>query len=524
MNRYRVSQLKLNIGEDIKDISAKIIHLYGKNSRDEKMKVFDIKIVRHSIDARKKNNIHHVYTLDFSTNIRLKLPEPEDYLYKEIRVDKYLESPPVIVGFGPCGMFAALILAEAGYRPIVIERGSAIEERVGKVKRFWTKGILDTECNVQFGEGGAGTFSDGKLTSGIKDPRKRKVLESFVRFGANPEIMYEQKPHIGTDVLRGIVKNLRDRIIELGGQVLFDTKLEEVEISDGRVSSAVVRHGNKRELIKTSNLIIAIGHSARDTFSMLNDIGLEMEQKPFSIGVRIEHPQSVIDEGQYGDFAKFTESHQSTDSDEKREILLPPAVYNLVHHCRNGRGVYTFCMCPGGEVIAAASEDGGVVTNGMSYSKRNSGKANSGLLVDVRIEDFESDNVLAGIEFQRKYERLAFENSDGSYKPVEATWGDVKSESPQGRKVIDSLPSFAIESIKEAMPYLGKKLKGFDSDSSILRAVETRSSSPVRLLRNRNFESNIKGLMPGGEGAGYAGGIMSSAVDGIKLEERIMSK
>ena len=218
------------------------------------------------------------------------------------------------------------------------------------------------------------------------------------------------------------------------------------------------------------------------------------------------------------------ENLQSTDSDEKREILLPPAVYNLVHHCRDGRGVYTFCMCPGGEVIAAASEDGGVVTNGMSYSKRNSGKANSGLLVDVRIEDFESDNVLAGIEFQRKYERLAFENSDGSYKPVEATWGDVKSESPQGRKVIDSLPSFAIESIKEAMPYLGKKLKGFDSDSSILRAVETRSSSPVRLLRNRNFESNIKGLMPGGEGAGYAGGIMSSAVDGIKLAERIMSK
>ena len=418
MNRYRVSQLKLNIGEDIKDISAKIIHLYGKNSRDEKMKVFDVKIVRHSIDARKKNNIHHVYTLDFSTNIRLKLPGPKDYLYKEIRVDKYLESPPVIVGFGPCGMFAALILAEGGYKPIVIERGSAIEERVGKVKRFWTKGILDTECNVQFGEGGAGTFSDGKLTSGIKDPRKRKVLESFVRFGANPEIMYEQKPHIGTDVLRGIVKNLRDRIIELGGQVLFDTKLEEVEISEGRVSGAVVRHGNERDLIKTSNLIIAIGHSARDTFSMLNDIGLEMEQKPFSIGVRIEHPQNVIDEGQYGEFAKFTESHQSTDSDENREIFLPPAVYNLVHHCGNGRGVYTFCMCPGGEVIAAASEDGGVVTNGMSYSKRNSGKANSGLLVDVRIEDFESDNVLAGIEFQRKYERHAFENSDGSYKPV----------------------------------------------------------------------------------------------------------
>ena len=326
MNRYRVSQLKLNIGEDIKDIAAKLIHLYGKNSRDEKMKVFDIKIVRHSIDARKKNNIHHVYTLDFSTNIRLKLPEPKDYLYREITVNKHLKNSPVIVGFGPCGMFAALILAEAGYRPIVIERGSAIEDRVYKVERFWTKGILDTECNVQFGEGGAGTFSDGKLTSGIKDPRKRKVLESFVRFGANPEIMYEQKPHIGTDVLRGVVKNLRNRIIELGGKVLFDTKLEEIEISEGRVSGAVVRHGNERNLIKTSNLIIAIGHSARDTFSMLNDIGLEMEQKPFSIGVRIEHPQNVIDEGQYGEFAKFTESHQSTDSDEKQEIFLPPAV------------------------------------------------------------------------------------------------------------------------------------------------------------------------------------------------------
>ncbi|MDY2960458.1 MAG: NAD(FAD)-utilizing dehydrogenase [Hornefia sp.] len=522
MNRYRLSQFKLNIGEDISEISDKLIRLYGKSKTDKKMKVSDIKIVKHSIDARRKDNVYHVYTLDFSTNFRLKLPAPNDSMYQGVECgDLPMEDSPVIVGFGPCGMFAALVLAERGYKPVVVERGSSIEERVLKVDKFWTKGILNTECNVQFGEGGAGTFSDGKLTSGIKDPRKRKVLESFVEFGANPEIMYEQKPHIGTDILRSVVRNLRKRITNLGGKVLFDTRLEGIEITDGKVQGIEVFNGDKRNFIKTSNLILAIGHSARDTFCMLKDIGLEMEQKPFSIGVRIEHPQKVIDEGQYGDFARFTHSHGNRS---EAEVLLPPAVYNLVHHCKNGRGVYTFCMCPGGEVIAAASEENGVVTNGMSYSRRNSGTANSGLLVDVRISDFGSDDVLAGVEFQRKYEKLAFSNSEGGYRPVEATWGDIKSENEKGMKLINSLPKFAIESMKEAMPHLGKKLKGFDSDKSVLKAVETRSSSPVRFLRNKELESNIKGLMPGGEGAGYAGGIMSSAVDGIKLAEKIISK
>lgn len=524
LNRYRISQFKLNIGEKPSCIADKLVSTYGKNDKNGKMKVSDVKIIKHSIDARKKDNIHHVYTLDFSTNVRLKLSEPKDSKYEVIKNGNILDEPPVIVGFGPCGMFAALILAESGYRPIVIERGSSIESRVNKVSKFWTKGILDTECNVQFGEGGAGTFSDGKLTSGIKDPRKRKVLESFVEFGANPEIMYEQKPHIGTDILRDVVRNLRNRIIELGGKVLFDTKLVELQTSNGAISGVVVCNNGNRKLIETSNLILAIGHSARDTFLMLKNSGLEMEQKPFSIGVRIEHPQKVIDESQYGDYSRFTASHMDDKEDLNNENILPPAVYNLVHHCEDGRGVYTFCMCPGGEVIAAASEEGCVVTNGMSYSRRNSGTANSGLLVDVRTSDFESDDVLAGVEFQRKYERLAFENSDGKYKPVEATWGDFKLENEKGKKILNSLPDFAIKAMKEAMPHLGNKLKGFDNDNSILKAVETRSSSPVRLLRNKDFESNIKGLMPGGEGAGYAGGIMSSAVDGIKLAERIMTK
>jgi len=543
--RYRISQIKLRLDESTEVLPEKIIRKCGGKKT---MNVRDPKIVRHSIDARDKAEIYHVYTVEFSTDKELNLREAEEYSYHiPAPGNEKLKTPPVVVGFGPCGMFSALILAEAGYRPVVLERGSSVDERVEKVNMFRKRGILDTECNVQFGEGGAGTFSDGKLTSGIKGTLRRKVLESLVDAGACEDILYEQKPHIGTDILRRVVKNIRYRIEELGGTVLFDTKAEELICENGKLRAVRIKTREKEgeklkklkpfveevtasftedfqkgknlsssggaagvegseHLLNSDIAVLAIGHSARDTFAMLKVLGIAMEAKPFSIGVRIEHPQKLVDEAQYG------------------RCDLPPATYNLVHHCKDGRGVYTFCMCPGGVVISASSEEGGIVTNGMSYSRRNGKMANSGLLVDVRLSDFESDDVLAGIEFQRKYERLAFENSPGGYEPPRATWKEVKERSGNGIKIINSLPGFAIEDIIEAMPFLGKKLKGFDSGESVLRAVETRSSSPVRILRNEELESSVAGLFPGGEGAGYAGGIMSSAVDGIKIAERIIRK
>lgn len=505
--RYRISEIKLNRGESEKDLSRKI----RRKLKDPKLKIRDLTIVRRSLDARKKPDIRWVYTLDFTCGQKLKLPEAPDMSYHEVPSgDKPMEHRPVIVGFGPCGMFAGLILAERGYRPVILERGCPIEERVRKVDLFWKEGILDTECNVQFGEGGAGTFSDGKLTSGIRDPRKRKVLEEFVEAGADPAILYDQKPHIGTDVLRDVVRSIRRKIVSLGGDVIFGTRMEDLNTVDGRLVSIRTRRGEESQTIEADDLILAIGHSARDTMEVLKRAGLEMSQKPLSIGVRIEHPQSMVDLAQYGE--------QPEDAD------LPPAVYNLSHHCENGRGVYTFCMCPGGVVVVASSEEGHVVVNGMSYHDRDSGTANSALLVDVRTSDFGGDDVLAGIDFQRKYEREAYRGGGGNFQPPRTTWKAFRDGDPEAEGVRNSLPDFAVEAILEAMPALARKLKGFDDPDAILTAVETRSSSPVRISRDESGESSIRGLYPGGEGAGHAGGIMSSAVDGIRLAEQIIQK
>lgn len=515
--RYRIHQIRLNIGEGHEALEQAVC----RKLRRKNLGITDIKIVKESVDARKKPEIKLVYTLDFSCHHKLPLEQVTEETYEPVsseqkqRLSRLSRRPgtvsrPVVVGFGPCGIFAALTLAEAGLSPIVLERGADVDSRVKAVERFWAEGVLDPESNVQFGEGGAGTFSDGKLTTGIRDVRIRKVLREFADAGAGPEILYRQKPHIGTDKLRGVVKNLRQKIEALGGEIRFQTKLQDITTRAGAQgqqleSIHVTAAAGSCEAWRTDRLLLAVGHSARDTFAMLLDSGIWMEQKPFSIGVRIEHPQEMIDAVQYGD-ASLAES-------------LGHADYKLSYRCENGRGVYTFCMCPGGQVIDASSEPGMAVTNGMSFSRRNGKYANSGLLVDVRKEDMPSRHPLAGVEFQRKYERLAYRQGGGTL-PV-TSYGAFRRDVED--PVRNSLPVFAAEAIVEAMPHLGRKLKGFDRDDAAFTAVETRSSSPVRIRRDHRLQSSIGGIYPAGEGAGYAGGIMSAAVDGIKSAERIIS-
>lgn len=515
---YRISQIKLALGEPKEFLPKKIEKKLGNS-----IKIKEYKIVKESIDARDKGDIKFVYTVDFDVEqrqgarkITLK-PDPKknlsiapdmSYIAPKPGV-RELKHRPVIAGFGPCGIFCALILAQQGYRPIVLERGKCVSERAEDVQNFWNGGALNTESNVQFGEGGAGTFSDGKLTTGIKDPRIHKVLSEFVSAGAPDEILYKNKPHIGTDLLRDVVANIREEIIRLDGEIRFSSKLVGIDAPSGKIKAIKAEDVLTGEsyTLETENLVLAIGHSARDTFRYAHELGIQMSAKPFSIGVRIEHPQKMVDEAQYG-----------------KTKGLPPAEYKLSHRCENGRGVYTFCMCPGGEVIMSSSQDGGVVTNGMSNHKRDSGTANSGLLVDVRVSDFDSDNALAGVEFQEKYERLAYKNGGGRYAFPKTCWSKFRDGDKDAKAVIDSLPSFAVESIREAMPYLGRKLKGFDDDNAVMKAVETRSSSPVRFFRDDNLQGSIKGLYPAGEGAGYAGGITSAACDGIKVAEKIIEE
>ena len=515
---YRIHQIKLNLNESKERIPGKILKKIG--GRD--LSITKWNIVKESLDARDKSNIMWTYSVDFelskslsgSTLAKLKKAGVEDapeLIYEVPTVEA--DNRPVVVGFGPGGIFAGLVLAQAGLRPIILERGQDVDTRTLQVEKFWNEGVLDTESNVQFGEGGAGAFSDGKLTTGIKDVRIKKVLEEFVRFGAPEEILYKQKPHIGTDILRVVVKNIREEIIRLGGEVRFGNKMTGIDVIDDHIKSVRVSSREEEYTLETDNLIIAIGHSARDTFKMLVDEDVKMEQKPFSIGVRIEHPQEIIDIAQYGKPGK--------------EIGLPPAEYKINYRCKEGiaegRGVYSFCMCPGGQVILASSQEEGVVVNGMSLHARDSGTANSALLCDVRTEDFGSDDILAGVYFQEKYEKAAYINAGKTYKAPTATWGELRDgKAPQ---VEGSLPEFAVVAMREAMPNLAKKLKGFDSDDAKVSAVETRSSSPVRILRGQDGESlSLKGLYPCGEGAGYAGGITSAAVDGIKQAERIIAK
>lgn len=513
--RYRIHQIKLDIHQDHSSFPDAI----RKKLKKRNIAIRDISIVRESIDARKKPDVKLVYTLDFSCDEKLPLDEAvvKDY---DVNTEADMElcrkscrrleaegrlARPVIAGFGPCGMLAGLLLAEAGMKPVILERGQAVEDRLKSVSEFWRSGRLDPESNVQFGEGGAGTFSDGKLTTGIKDIRISKVLKEFVMAGADESILYRNKPHIGTDKLVDVVRNIRKKIESLGGQVRFGARLDDIitETKDGRAVIRAVSAGG--EIIVADTLILAIGHSARDTFAMLHEKGFPMEQKPFSIGVRIEHPQRLIDSAQYGD--------------PSLAEILGAADYKLNHRCENGRGVYTFCMCPGGYVINASSEEGAAVTNGMSNSSRDSGTANSGLLVDVRTSDFPTKHPLAGVELQRKYERLAYENGGGRL-PV-TSYGEFRSD--ESDKVRRSLPDFAAEAVIEAMPYLGRKLSGFDSDEAVMTGVETRSSSPVRIIRGEDMQTSVSGVYPAGEGPGYAGGIMSAAVDGIKAAERVIA-
>ena len=476
-------------------------------------------IVRESIDARKKPSVYKVYTVDIETEndgrflshcrkAGIKAEEaPEERPFEIPEADMKGERP-VVAGFGPCGIFAALTLARAGAKPIVLERGPSMEERVKAVEHFWESGQLDPKANCQFGEGGAGTFSDGKLTTGTRSEFRRFVLEEFVKAGADKEILYKQKPHIGTDVLRTVVVNLRKEIESCGGEVRFGTKLEDLILENGKLAGAVLEGG---EVIKTEDLILALGHSARDTVRTLYGRGLDMERKQFSMGVRIEHPQELIDRAQYG-----------TDAEK---LGLGPADYKLNVRTADGRGVYTFCMCPGGVVVNASSHEGCVTCNGMSYFKRDSGKANSALLADVRKEDIPGDGPLEGIAFQEKFEKLAFALGGGDYSLPKERLGSFMTKG----ELKKCLPGFVYDSLTEAIPMLGKKLKGFDDPDALMYAIESRSSSPVRILRSEEGfamqdERALEGLYPAGEGAGYAGGIMSAACDGVKTALKIIEK
>ncbi|MDP3583485.1 MAG: NAD(P)/FAD-dependent oxidoreductase, partial [Thiobacillus sp.] len=455
-------------------------------------------------------------------NDRQLAPTP-DMTYRFVgHAPENLSERPLVVGFGPSGIFAALLLAQMGFKPIVLERGKAVRERTQDTWGLWRKHMLNPESNVQFGEGGAGTFSDGKLYSQIKDPKHlgRKVLTEFVKAGAPDEILYVSKPHIGTFRLVGMVETMRHEIEALGGEVRFQQRVTDVLIEDGQLRGVTLASG---ETIKSRHVILALGHSARDTFEMLHARGVYMEAKPFSIGFRIEHPQSLIDRARLGPNAG--------------NPLIGAADYKLVHHAKNGRAVYSFCMCPGGTVVAATSEVGRVVTNGMSQYSRNERNANAGIVVGITPADFPGDDPLAGIELQRKLESRAFELGGGNYDAPAQRVGDFLEGKPSTQlgsvepsyqpgvhltDLASALPDYAIEAIREALPAFDQQIKGYAMKDAVLTGVETRTSSPVRITRGDNFQSlNVKGLYPAGEGAGYAGGILSAGVDGIKVAEAV---
>lgn len=513
MYDYRISNIRLELDDSWDKLPKKVERACGL--KPGSLKLSDIAVRRESLDARKKQDIHRVFTLDFSYQGKISAkgkkrltPAPDLSPENIVPGGEKLTGRPVIVGFGPCGIFAALRLAEAGYRPIVLERGQAVDQRVADVDTFWKDGALDTESNVLFGEGGAGTFSDGKLTTGIKDRHIHQVLTAFVEAGAPQDIAYAQKPHIGTDILREVVVALRKRIEAAGGEVRFGTCLKDISKDDaGRLTGIVAVREGVQETYETNVLILAPGHSARDTFRSLREEGVPMAQKPLSIGVRIEHPQRTIDRGQYGE----TEG-------------LPPASYKLSCRAQNGRGVYSFCMCPGGEVVTASNQPGTVCVNGMSNRNRDSGTANAGILVDVRTADFGSEDVLAGVDFQEHWERIAWEMGGKNYKAPSCSWAAFREGTPTAAGVMACLPDFAQAALREGIARFGKKIAGFDADDAKITAVETRSSSPVRILRGDNFESAAAGLYPAGEGAGYAGGITSAACDGLRVAEAVIGR
>lgn len=488
--------------------------------------VKDWVISKKSIDARKKNEIRYVMSVDVNV--------ADGYILKDkktiVVVDKDYIIPkttqlckrPVVVGFGPAGIFAALILAECGQNPIVLERGSCVEERQKETENFFKNRVLNTESNVQFGEGGAGTFSDGKLGTGINDVRIRKVFAEFVKAGAPKEILYEAKPHVGTDKLPSTVKNLREKIKSLGGEVHFNTKMTEIISDNGKITAVKAVNNGKEMLFETNDVILALGHSARDSFEMLHDKKIMLEQKAFSIGARIEHRAEIINQSQYGAYHK----------------ILPTADYKLFTHLLNGRTVYSFCMCPGGYVVGATSVENAVTTNGMSKFARDAENSNAGILVSVKPEDFPDEHVLSGMRMQEEIEKKAFDMAGKNYNaPCQRvedffvgkeskSFGDVKPSYEPGVSCCDFrklFPEFISDSMKYGIKAFGNRIKGFDSPDAVLTGPETRSSSPIRIVRNQELQSpTLVGLYPCGEGAGYAGGITSAAVDGIRCAEAVM--
>ena len=549
----RLTNIKLALDHQAHELEQAILTKLSINAEQ----LINYTVFKRGYDARKKNSIFLIYTLDVETNVNEELlatfnddaqvKATPDMAYKFVsQAPSNLKNRPVVIGMGPCGLFVGLVLAQMGFKPIILERGQEVRQRTKDTFGFWRKKILNTESNVQFGEGGAGTFSDGKLYSQVKDPKhySRKVLHEFVDAGAPEEILYVSKPHIGTFKLVTMVEQMRAKIFELGGEVRFNQRVDNIHFTDvdgnERTTQGIEGYQNKKvtgltlssgEHIETNHIALAIGHSARDTFKMLFDEGVYIKAKPFSVGFRIEHEQSVIDEARFGKNAG--------------NEILGAADYKLVHHCKNGRSVYSFCMCPGGTVVAAASEEGRLVTNGMSQYSRHERNANSAIVVGIEPEDFVTsefastrDYVLAGIDFQRKLEEKAFKLGGENYDAPVQLVGDFLAGRKSGEHgsvtpsykpgvtycdLSETLPDYAIAAIREALPAFNKKINGFSMSEATLTAVETRTSSPIQITRDKETlqSLNTQGLYPAGEGAGYAGGILSAGIDGIKIAEAI---
>ena len=519
----RINQLKLPVGHTPEQLKKKIIKSLQIRERD--LKQYSVR--KRSIDARKKPELYYVYSIDLTvenearvlkcTKGRVQKVSEKPYRIPE-HGKKKMSLRPVVVGSGPAGLFCAYLLALEGYRPLIVERGAAVRERKADVAHFWETGVLDPSSNVQFGEGGAGTFSDGKLNTLVKDTagRNRFVLETFVSFGAPEDILWEQKPHIGTDILIDVVEAMRNRIIQLGGEFHFHSQVTDILPREG----CLVING--REKIRTEAVVLAIGHSARDTFQLLYDRGVCMEAKSFAVGVRVEHPQEMIDRNMYG-------TH--------RGKKLPAASYKLAEKLENGRGVYSFCMCPGGYVVNASSEEGRLAVNGMSYRDRDGENANSAIVATVTPADFKNTHPLAGIEFQRELEEKAWRAGNGKV-PVQRLEDYLKNRAGTGfgkvhpnikggytpANVRQIFPEELAWSLGEGICRMGKKIPGFDDGDTLLSGVESRTSSPVRIVRNEQYESSISWLYPCGEGAGYAGGITSAAMDGMRVAEAIIKR
>lgn len=526
----RITELKLPLDHPDEALREAIVQRLG--IRDEQLISFNL--FKRSYDARKKNTeLLFIYTIDLHASNEEELlrkfaddhnvvPAP-DVTYKYVaQAPEGLDARPIVVGLGPCGIFAGLLLAQMGFKPIILERGKEVRQRTKDTWGLWRKSVLNPESNVQFGEGGAGTFSDGKLYSQIKDPQHhgRKVLEEFVKAGAPDEILYINKPHIGTFRLTGMVEQMRQEMIALRAEVRFEQKVTDLLIEEGQVQGVVLESG---EQLLSRHVVLALGHSARDTFRMLHAQGVYMEAKPFSVGFRIEHPQSLIDKARLGKYAGHPK--------------LGAADYKLVYHAKNGRSVYSFCMCPGGTVVAATSEPGRVVTNGMSQYSRNERNANSGIVVGIDPERDYPGGPLAGIELQERLEAHAYVMGGSNYQAPAQLVGDFVAGKPSTAlgtvepsykpgvtlgDLAPSLPAFAIEAIREALPAFDRQIKGYNLHDAVLTGIETRTSSPLRITRGEDFQSlNVKGLFPAGEGAGYAGGILSAGVDGIRVAEAV---